>query len=449
LSTTDGTDPEGGISLPWSHTDRPVPRLVVQPLQSFLRQETSGALLLIGAAFVALVWANSPLSSSYGRVWSTHLSIGLGSAGVDLDLREWVNDGLMTLFFFVVGLEIKRELVTGELRRPREAVLPVLAALGGMVVPALLYVAIAGADGGGGWGIAMPTDIALALGVLALAGRRVPSGLKAFLLALAIVDDLGSIVVIAVFYTARVHWLALGVAAVAIAVIALLQRIDVRATWGYVALGLILWVALEQSGATPTLAGVVVGLLVPARAPSRPKAVSAEAHRIADETTDDPEPPDVDAPQWLYLAWLSRAAVSPLARAERLLHPWTSFVVLPLFALANAGISLVPSQLSSAVFSRISLGIVVARVVGKPVGIWLASALAVRSGIVRLPSGVRLRHVTALGAAAGVPFAVSLFVARLALPSVLLYRATVAVLAAALLAGVVGAFALRRIGDTR
>ncbi|MGZ4154778.1 MAG: Na+/H+ antiporter NhaA [Actinomycetota bacterium] len=401
LSRTDRTGPEGGITLPWSHTDRPVPRLVVQPLQSFLQQETSGALVLIGAAVAALIWANSPWSASYHSVWSTHLSIGVGSASIDLSLRDWVNEGLMTLFFFVVGLEIKRELVTGELRRAREAVLPVLAAIGGMIVPALLFVAI--------------------------------------------VDDLGSIVVIAIFYTAHVHWAALGVAAAAIALIALLQWIDVRATAAYVVLGIVLWVALERSGATPTLAGVAVGLLVPATPHNRPKAVSEEAHRIADETTDEPDPPDADAPQWLYLARLSRAAVSPLARAEELLHPWTSFLVLPLFALANAGVSFAPSRLSSAVFSRISLAIVVARVLGKPLGIWLASALAVRFGLARLPSSIRLAHVAALGAAAGVPFAVSLFIARLALPTALVYRATVAVLLAAVIAGVVGVIALRRV----
>jgi Na+:H+ antiporter, NhaA family len=444
LSGTDRTGPEGGISVPWSRTDRPVPRLVVQPLQSFLEQETSGALLLIAAAVVALVWANSPWSSSYDAMWRTRLDVGVGGHAIDLDLRDWVNNGLMALFFFVVGLEIKRELVTGELRRPREALLPVLAALGGMIVPALLYLAIVGADAGGGWGIAMPTDIALALGVFALAGRRAPPALKAFLLALAIVDDLGSIVVIALFYTAHIDWAALGVAAGTIVVIAVLQRIDVRATVPYVALALVLWVALERSGATPTLAGVAVALLVPATPHNRPSAVSEEAHRIAVETIDDPDPPDADAPQWLYLARLSRAAVSPLARAERLLHPWTSFLVLPLFALANAGVSLSPSQLSSAVGSRISLGIVVARVVGKPIGITLASALAVRAGVGRLPSGVSLRHVAALGAVAGVPFAVSLFVARLALPSILLYRATIGVLLAAVIAGLVGTLALRR-----
>jgi Na+:H+ antiporter, NhaA family len=438
----DSTD--GGITLPWSRTARPVPRLVVQPLQSFLRQEQSGALLLIAAVAVALVWANSPWSASYQRVWSTRVSIAAGSNVLDVDLRDWVNDGLMTLFFFVVGLEIKRELVTGELRRPREAILPALAAVGGMAVPALIYVAVVGREAGGGWGIAMPTDIALALGVLSLAGRRTPSGLKAFLLALAIVDDLGSILVIALFYTASVDWAALALAAATVGLVALLQRIDVRATTVYVALGVVLWIALERSGATPTLAGVAIALLVPARPHNRPRAVSEEAHRIADETVDDPVPPDADAPQWLELARLSRAAVSPLARAEGVLHPWTSFVVLPLFALANAGVSLGAGQLRGALGSRIGIAILLARVLGKPLGIWLASAICVRTGLARLPSGVGLRHVAAVGAAAGVPFAVSLFVARLALPASLAYDATVGVLGAAVVAGVVGGFALRR-----
>jgi NhaA family Na+:H+ antiporter len=443
VSRTEPRGIEGGITLPWSRSDRPVPRRVVQPLQAFLEQETSSAAMLIGAAIVALVWANSPWSASYRELWSTRLSIGLGSNSIDLDLRHWVNDGLMSLFFLVVGLEIKRELVTGELRRPRERALPVAAALGGMVVPALVYLAVVGTEGGGGWGMAMPTDIALALGVLAIAGRRAPAGMKAFLLALAIVDDLGSIVVIALFYAGSVEWLALGVAAVVVALIVTLRRIEVRAATAYVVLGILLWVALQRSGATPTLAGVAVGLLMPAIAPHRPKAVSAEAHRIADETTDDPEPPDADAPQWLRLAWLSREAVSPLARAERLLHPWTSLAVLPLFALANAGVPLSPSRVAAAVSSRIALGIVLARVVGKPVGIVAASAVAVRLGA-RMPSAVRMRHVVAVGAAAGVPFAVSLFVAQLALPSILLYRATIGILVAAVIAGVAGGVLIHR-----
>lgn len=442
MSSSGPSDADGGITLPWSRTNRRVPRRVVQPLQAFLQQETSSAALLIGAAIMGLIWANSPWSASYDRLWSTHLSIGVGSASIDLELRRWINDGLMSLFFLVVGLEIKREFVTGELRRPRERILPVAAAIGGMVFPALLYLAVVGGEGREGWGIAMPTDIALALGVLAIAGRRAPPGMKAFLLTLAIVDDLGSIVVIAVAYTGEVDWPALGIAVLVVALIALLQRIEVRAAFAYVALGLVLWAALELSGVSPTLAGVVVGLLVPAVAPHRPRAVSAEAHRIADETTDDPNPPDADAPQWLRLAWLSREAVSPLARAERLLHPWTSAVVLPLFALANAGVALAPSAAAAALSSSIALGIVLARIVGKPAGIVIASAIAVRLGA-RMPVGVRLRHVAAVGAAAGVPFAVSLYVAQLALPPVLVYRATIAVLIAALVAGVVGAGMIR------
>jgi NhaA family Na+:H+ antiporter len=445
VSRTERTGVEGGIALPWSRTSRPFPRRVVQPLQAFLEQETSSAALLIAAAVVALLWANSPWSESYARLWSTHLSVSLGTAAVDLDLRHWVNDGLMSLFFLVASLEIKRELVTGELRNPRQAALPVVAAIGGMIVPALLYLLVVGADGGGGWGIAMPTDLALALGVLALSGPRTPAGMRPFLLSLAIVDDIASIVVIAVFYSGAIDWIAAGVAVALVVAIALLRRIHVVAASAYVILGLALWVALEGSGFSPTLAGVAVGLLMPATAANRPKAVSVEAHRIADETTDEPEPPDADAPQWLRLAWLSREAVSPLARAERRLHPWTSLLVLPLFALANAGIALTPAtRLEAALTSRIVAGIVVARLVGKPLGILLAAALAVRLGVARLPGAMRMRHVLAVGAAAGVPFAVSLFVARLALPPVLVYRATVGVLLAAVLAGVGGVLAIRR-----
>jgi NhaA family Na+:H+ antiporter len=399
----------------------------------------------VAAAVVALVWANSPWSASYRALWSTHAAVRVGSWSLDLDLRQWVDDALMTLFFFVVGLEIKRELTTGELRRPRAAALPAIAAVGGMAVPALVYVAIVGPTGGGGWGIAMPTDIALALGVLALASRSVPGAMKAFLLELAIVDDLVSIVVIALFYTTGVRWAPLVGSVAIVAAIALLRRIGVRWTAVYVALGVGLWLALEHSGVTPTLAGVATALLVPERPPNRPRAVSEEAHRIADETVDDPEPPDADAPQWLTLASLSRDAVSPLARAERVLHPWSSLVVLPLFALANAGVALSPVGVEEALSSRLGAGIVIARVLGKPVGIAAATALAVRLGIARLPSGLDMRHVAALGAAAGVPFAVSLFVARLALPGSLVPTATIAVLVAAVLAGLVGGVAIRRV----
>jgi NhaA family Na+:H+ antiporter len=298
---------------------------VLQPLQSFLAEEAAGGVFLLVATMVALAWANSPWRDSYQQLWGTNLTIGLGRWAISEDLGHWVNDGLLSLFFLVVGLEIKRELVTGELREAKAAALPVIAALGGMVVPALLYLAVnAGGEGVRGWGIPMATDTAFALGVLTLAARRAPANLKPFLLTLAIVDDIGAILVLALVYSGGITWGSLAVAFALCVSIFALERIGVRATAVYVVLGIAVWVATFESGIHPSIAGVALGLLTPAVPFQRPRAVSEEAHRVADETVDDPVPPDADAHHWLRLAWLSREAVSPLARLESTLHPWTS-----------------------------------------------------------------------------------------------------------------------------
>jgi len=438
--------PEDGLRLPWSRSERAVPRRVIRPLQSFLDTEIASASLLVAAAAVALVWANSPWQEGYVRLWGTELGLRLGGLSVLEDLRHWVNDGLMALFFLVVSLEIKRELLTGELRDRRTAILPVAGALGGMLVPALVYLAVtAGTPATDGWGIAMPTDIALALGVLAFALPRAPSSLRVLLLSLAIVDDLGTIVVVVIAYSQEVVVASLVIAlAIAIAVY-VLQRIHVQASIVYVGLGVGMWFALLDSGVSPTLAGVAMGFLTPAVAFQRPRAVSGAAHRIADETVDDPTPPDADAGQWMELARLSRSAVSPLAHLESVLHPWTSFVVVPLFALANAGITLGGGELANADSVRAFVGVVLGRVLGKPLGIALACLLAVRLGLARLPAGIDLRRVVAIGAAAGVPFTVSLFIAELSLPDRrLLEAATLGVAVAAVVAGAVGFVLLRR-----
>jgi NhaA family Na+:H+ antiporter len=417
-----------------------LPRRVVQPLQSFLEEETSSGILLLAAAAIALAWANSPWRDGYETFWGTEIGIRLGRWSIREDLRHWVNDGLMSLFFLVVGLEIKREFVTGELRDPRRAAVPVIAALGGMVVPALLYAALnAGGDGSSGWGIPMATDIAFALGLLTLAARRAPPGLKPFLLTLAIVDDIGAIVVIAVFYSGRIESPALATAAVLCAAIVLLQRVHVRWALVYVILGVLVWIAVRASGVHPTIAGVALGLLTPLVPFQRPRAVSNVAHRIADETVDDPSPPDADAHHWLTLAWLSREAVSPLARVEALLHPWTSNVVVPAFALANAGIPLTAGVLSEAATSSVTVGVVVGLVVGKLVGVSLASAAAVRLGLGRLPTGVSWRHVLAVGAVAGIGFTVSIFISELAFADpTLVDLARIGVLLASFIAGLLG-----------
>jgi Na+:H+ antiporter, NhaA family len=430
----------------WSGSARPVPRLVLQPLQAFLRTEEAGGTLLLAAAVAALVWANSPWRASYDAVWHTQLTVGLGSWSLAEDLRHWVNDGLMALFFLVVGLEIKRELTTGELREPRVAALPAIAALGGMAVPALLYLAInPSGEPARGWGIPMATDIAFALGVLALAGRRLPAALKSFLLALAIVDDLGAILVIAVFYSGSVAVLPLLAAGGLLALVLVLQRLHVRWTVVYVLLGVGVWLATFQSGVHATIAGVALGLATPAVPFQRPRAVSLEAHRVADDTVDDPVPPDADAHHWLHLAGLTREAVSPLARAEHLLHPWTSYLIIPLFALANAGVSVSRPTLREALTSGVTLGVVVGLVAGKTVGVTVFTWVATRTRITRLPEGVGWNQLVGVAALAGIGFTVSLFITSLAFQAPAVQDAAkVGILAASLLAGLLGALLLAR-----
>lgn len=438
--------PPEALRPTWSRSGRPLARRIVQPLQAFLETETSSAVLLLGAAAIAMLWANAPLGDSYRRVWGTELSIGLGERTISNDVRWWVSDGLMTLFFFLVGLEIKRELLTGELRDRRRAALPVIAALGGMLVPAAIYLSFtAGTEAARGVGIVLPTDIVLALGVLALA-RGAPAGLRALLLALAIVDDLSSIGIVAFGYADGVAWLPFGISLGLFLSYWSLWRVGVRAVLVFVVLGLASWVALENAHIAPTIAGVVLAFLTPAMAFQRPAPVSEEAHRVADQTLDDPDPPDADAAEWLSLASLSREAVSPLARAEALLLPWSSYVVVPLFVLANAGVELSRGAVAEVATSRLGLGILTARVIGKPLGIMLACLLALRFGLATLPPGAGRRAFVALGAVAGIPFTVSLFVARIALPAPLIDPATVAIMLAALVAGLIGFLLLRRVG---
>lgn len=437
--------PSSVVRQPFSRSDRRLAVRVAKPLQSFLDAEAASGLLLLGATIVALVWANSPWKTSYDDLWHTTLTVRFGSWSVAEEARHWVNDGLMSLFFLVVGLEIKREVTTGELRTLRAAALPAIAAIGGMVVPAGIYLAVtAGGAGAGGWGVPMATDIAFALGVLTLAARHAPAGLKPFLLTLAIVDDIGAILVIAVVYSSGISWGALGVAVLVVAGILLLQRIQVRAAPPYLLLGVALWLALFRSGVHPTIAGVLLGLLTPAVPFQRPRAVSEEAHRVADETVDVPDPPDADAEQWMYLEWLSREAVSPLARVEALLHKWTTGLIIPLFALANAGVAVSVGALADAATDRVAIGIVAGLVIGKLVGIVGASAIAVRTRLATLPRDVTLRDVVGAGVVAGIGFTVSLFIAELAFTGPLVDVAKIAILAASLVAGAAG-FALLRV----
>jgi NhaA family Na+:H+ antiporter len=405
--------------------------------------EAAGGAIMIAAAVIALVWANSPWNAGYDTLWETHLNVELGGlAHIDLPLRDWVNDGLMTLFFFVVGLEIKRELTVGELRDPRAAALPAIAALGGMAVPALIYAAVNGGHAGsGGWGIPMATDIAFAVGVVSLLGRRVPSGAKLFLLTLAIVDDLGAIVVIAVFYTSELsfEWLAIAVALVAAAVY--LTRIQVRSQVPYLVLGVVCWYALHSSGVHSTLAGVAFGFVCPVWSfydPSRFAERARPLVGIVEAAYNDPPLEEIEYEQGEAsleeLDHLVTESVSPLDRNERRLAPWTGFVIVPVFALANAGV-----ELGDATFGRVAIGVALGLVVGKIVGVFGASWLAVRVGAGRLPSGTTWNHMFGLAICAGIGFTVALFVAGLSFDVAELNdEAKIGILVGSLVAGVAG-----------
>ena len=418
----------------------------MRPLQEFLQTSTASASLLLLAVVVALAWANSPWNASYEALFSTQLTVRLGTL-IDLegDLHFWINDGLMALFFLVVGLEIKREVVSGELRRLRVAALPIMAAIGGMVAPALIYLAIVGGGGAGrGWGIPMATDIAFALGVLALATSYASPRLRPLLLTLAIVDDIGAIIVIAIFYTGGVETTAFLAALLIVGLIVIANAVHIRFLLFYIGLGAALWYATYEAGIHPTIAGVVLGLLTPAAPFQRPAAVSEEAHRTADETSDHPEPVDDDAQWWIRLAWLSREAVSPLARTEHALLPWTSFVILPLFALANAGVELSLTRLQAALTAPVAAGVFLGLVLGKPLGVLAGSLLTVRSGLGRLAEDIGWGDLSGMGMTAGIGFTVALFIAELAFPSgPRLDEAKTAILAASLVAGVLGYVILR------
>jgi Na+:H+ antiporter, NhaA family len=424
-----------GLRPTWLRSDRPLARYLAQPVARFLHVEAAGGIVLALATVVALVWANSPWQDSYHTLWHTDLSIGIGNRVLTEDLQHWVNDGLMALFFFVVGVEIKREWVAGELRDRRAAVLPAMAALGGMVAPAVIYIVVnVGTDHVDGWGIPMATDIAFALGVVAILGSRVPQPLKVFLLTLAIVDDIGAIIVIAAFYSDSFEpgWLLGGT--VVVLVVVLLRQAQVRYLPVFVVLGGALWFALFESGVHATIAGVVMGLLTPA-VPFQTEVETQNVVDVLDHT------PGITLGDVRAASFLLRESVSVAERVEDLLHPWISYVVVPIFALANAGITFTSDSLTGE--PRLVLGIVLGLVVGKTVGVTAMTWLGVRLGVGRLPPGVTPRHVVGIAMVAGIGFTVALFISALAFDDVAVQdQAKVGVLLASVLAAAGGAAVL-------
>jgi NhaA family Na+:H+ antiporter len=380
-------------------------------LLEFLRTETGGGVVLLAAAVAALVWANSPWQGAYHDLWHRELVVGPGEWAIRESLVHWVNDGLMAVFFFVVGLEIKRELVCGELRDRRAAALPALAAVGGMVVPVALFRLVAGGgEAGGGWGIPMATDIAFAVGVLAVLGRRVPAGLKLFVLTLAIVDDIGAIAVIALFYAAGVEVAWLAGAAALLAAVAVVRRLGVATPLAYAPFAVAAWYCTYRSGIHPTIAGVSLGLLTPAR-PVGGRPV--------------------------------------LEHLEERLHPWSSYLVIPLFALANAGVALDRHALGEAVGSRLTWAVVVGLVIGKLVGITGSAVIGARTGLGHLPEGVESGHLLGAGSVGGIGFTVSLFIAGLAFADEALQaQAKTGILTGSLLAALLGTAIFSRTSRT-
>ena len=385
---------------------------------------------------IALVLANSPWAGVVDGFWHTHVALIVGTWEISESLGHWVNDGLMTIFFFVVGLEIKREVVDGELRDFRKAALPLLGAVGGMIAPAAIFLLLQGGrEAERGWGIPMATDIAFAIGILALLGKRVPQGLKIFLLALAIADDIGTILVIALFYSTNVSIAALGLAAVGLALVAAMNRLGVRSVTAYVLVGIAIWLSMYYSGIHPTVAGVALGLMTPGRAwldrQSLTQLLLAAVDRL-DGKIDRPSP-DEQVRLVGALRLTARETLPPLERLEMGLHPWVAFAIMPIFALANAGVAIEPTS-----FQGVSLAVAAGLVLGKPIGILLCSWLAVRSGLAQLPAGVNWKAILGAGCLAGVGFTMSLFVASLGLEGRLLDGAKIGVLAGSAISAVAG-----------
>ena len=422
----------------FASSDNSLAKFVARPVLRFVDREVAGGVLLLIATTAALVWVNSGWGGSYHSFWHTEIELAVGTWHLPhMSLEHFVNDALMALFFFVVGLEIKRELVTGDLRSFRAAALPAIGAAGGMVVPALLYFAFNTAgEASRGWGIPMATDIAFAVGIVALLGSRVSPKIKLFLLTLAIVDDIGAIAVIAIFYTTDLSTTWLLAALVGLIAVWVLQKVRVWAIPVYAVLGIFIWYATLESGVHATLAGVALGLLTPAR----PLLGKRDAQQIVDAL-----PSDANVAEVRHASFLAQESVPLTERLEELLHPFTAFMIVPIFALANAGIVLSGDTISDAAASNVTLGIIVGLVIGKPLGIGLFTWVATRFGF-SLPDGVNWPQFIGMGLAAGIGFTVSIFVGSLAFEDPLITDlAKIGILVASFVAAV-GALLLLRYG---
>ncbi|NIR32392.1 MAG: Na+/H+ antiporter NhaA [Gammaproteobacteria bacterium] len=430
---------------------------ILTPFEEFIHQETAGSMVLIACTVLALAAANSPLSDTYEALLHTHLVITLGSWTLDHTLHHWINDGLMALFFFVVGLEIKREVVVGELSDPRAAALPIVAALGGMAVPAIIYALFnAGGEGARGWGIPMATDIAFAIGVLALLGNRVPKTLYTFLVALAIVDDLGAVAVIAIFYTERIVGEALAAAGACLGVLMVFNLAGVRSAVPHFAVSVLLWLAMLESGVHATVAGVLAAWTIPSRPKLDPARFSEHVRGLMDrfDGMAKDSAAHIHGPEQRAIVQAVESGIhrveSPLQRLEHAMHTPVAFFVIPLFALANAGVPIDLGTVGNTLAGAVPLGIVCGLVAGKLLGIAGLGMLAVKLGVAELPRGCRAVHIVGVSLLAGIGFTMSIFIAELAFRGQpeLIIAAKTGILLASLVSGIAGYLWLRTWGHS-
>lgn len=421
----------GGLKLRREPIDR-----LTEPFERFMHVEAAGGVVLLVCALIALTLANSPFAEGYLAIWKIELGVTIADIEFRHSLKHWINDGLMAIFFFVIGLEVKRELTLGELRDPQRAALPVFAALGGMAIPAAIYLALqAGEPGARGWGIPMATDIAFVVGSMAILGRRVPHGLRVMVLSLAIADDIGAILVIAIGYTESLNMTALALGFVGIAAIFLLSRLGTRRLLVYALMGFLVWLAFHESGVHATIAGVILGLMTPARSYVGHGVIGEALTRIEEMLEGTGLEKARDRAVTVHrVRRATRETISPLEYLENALHPWVGFVIMPLFALANAG---VPFQLSD-FGNPVAVAVMAGLIVGKPIGIASLSWLAIQLRVARMPEGVSWRLLVGGGALAGIGFTMALFIADLALAGELLDAAKVGVLAASVISAVIG-----------
>ncbi len=441
------------LQAPWEG----IFKKVATPFERFIHAQTTTGMILMGMTIFALILANSPLTEDYANFFYTEVELNVGSWAFSHTIHHWINDGLMAVFFFIIGLEIKREILVGELSNIKVAILPILAAIGGMFFPALIYIAInSGEVGANGWGIPMATDIAFAISALVLLGKRIPVALVTFLVALAIVDDLGAVLVIALFYTEQIHFTPLALALGMFLIMVVFNRFGIHRVFPYFVVGLLMWFFMLESGIHATIAGVIAAMAIPSRPKETPKTFPNETRKLLEEYEKYPLGDDhrVNEQQKAILLRIKESIIAigtPASRLEHDLHLPVALLIIPLFALANAGISIDFSSVGSVIVEPVSLGIIVGLILGKVLGIFGVSWVAIKLGIAKLPKESSMSQIFGVAFLGGIGFTMSIFVSDLAFINTpeLIFQAKIGILVASLFAGLFGYLWLRFVAKSK